>query len=86
MTLTLKIVNHFFLCDTPSDGNAPPYQVWLTMVEQLRRYRLDKSDRWTDAQNDSSTCLPYLIFMGGGYQKKSRGREILASEDKATTE
>ena len=47
VTLTLMIVYHFFLPDTP------PYQVWLKMVERFRRYRPDKichMDRMTDRQ------------------------------------
>ena len=31
-----------FMHDTQPHDNTPPYQVWLEMVEQCRRYCLDK--------------------------------------------
>ena len=51
MTLTLTIVNQFFLPDNLPRNDTPPYQVWLKMVEQFRRYRPDKikhTDRMSD--------------------------------------
>ena len=51
MTLTLTIVNQFFLPDNLPRNDTPPYQVWLKMVERFRRYRPDKiehMDRMTD--------------------------------------
>ena len=50
-----------FVHDTPPHDNAPPYQVWLKMVDRCRRYCPDK-DRRTDRQNDSNS--------GGGRIKK----------------
>ena len=51
MTLTLTIVNQFFLSDNLPRDNIPPYQVWLKMVEQFRRYRPDKIE-YTDKMTD----------------------------------
>ena len=36
VTLTLKVVYHFFPLDTSPHDNIPPYQVWQKMAEWLR--------------------------------------------------
>ena len=71
MALTLKIVHHFFLHDTPPHDNTPPYHVWLKMVGQFKRYRPDKlghTDGKTGRRNDSNIPPPppILAFIQGG--------------------
>ena len=58
--------------DTSPHDNTPPYQVWLKMVEQFRRYRPDKirhTDKRPDGQSESNV-LPGIYKGEGGIKKK----------------
>ena len=74
MTLTLKIVNQFFLPDTVPCDDTQPHQVWLKMVEQFKRYHPDKlghMDRRIDGRTDGHTdevisIYPSILIWDGG--------------------
>ena len=69
MTLTSRTATQILLHDTPPHSDAPPYQVWLQLMERFRRsgprsvsdcwfrrYRLDKAghtDRRTDTRQSN---------------------------------